>query len=112
MAMKAGWQVRSVSGLPAFHHRPTGTAGTSLLRARYRTGLQDYFMGYQALFAAGKCIRRASHPPFALGSVAEFFGYFLPWVTLRKRTVPAEFVRYLKQEQLRRFLHPAFRKSA
>jgi poly-beta-1,6-N-acetyl-D-glucosamine synthase len=112
MAMKAGWQVRSVSGLPVFHHRTTGTAGTSILRARYRTGLQDYFMGYQALFAAGKCVRRISHPPLAVGSVAEFLGYFLPWVTLRRRTVPDEFVRYLKQQQWRRFIHPAYRKSA
>lgn len=109
MARRAGWLVRSIPGLPVLHHRPTGTAGAGPCRARFRIGLQDYFLGYQPLFALGKCVRRISHPPIGLGSIAECFGYLLPWLTRKRRTVPDEFVRYLRQQQLQRVFHSAIR---
>jgi hypothetical protein len=105
MARKAGWEVRSISGLPVFHHRPTGTAGTTRCIMRFRVGLQDYYMGYEALFAIGKCLRRVVEHPFGIGAVAQFLGYTLPWLTGRRRSVPEEFVDYLRQQQLSRMFH-------
>lgn len=105
MAKKKGWEVRSFSGLPVFHHRPTGTAETSLWRARFRLGMADYFMGYQALFEICKCIRRVTMWPFCIGSVLQFCGYVYPGLTRQRKTVPDEFVRYLRQDQMRRVLH-------
>jgi len=109
MARKEGWEVRSITGLPVYHHRPTGSVGTTQWRAWFRTGLQDYFMGYHALFEIGKCIRRVSSPPVGIGTVAQFCGYVFPWVTRRKRSVPDDFVQYLHQEQLRRVFPRAAR---
>ena len=109
MARKKGWQVRSISGLEVYHHRPTGTAGTTQYRARFRSGLQDYFMGYLPLFEIGKCMRRVTEPPVAIGTVVQICGYVLPWVTRRKRPVPADFVRFLQQEQRRRVFHSVVR---
>ena len=104
MARKKGWEVQSVSGLPVFHHRRTGAAGMSLWRTRFREGMADYFMGYQTLFEICKCIRRVPAWPFCIGSTLLFFGYFFPRFRRQRRTVPDEFVRYLRQEQLGRIL--------
>ena len=105
MAKKEGWDVRSFPGLRVFHHRPTGTAGTTPGRARFRQGRADYFMGYQALFEFCKCIRRLSEPPLCIGSVLQFCGYVYPGLTGQTRAMPDEFVRHLKRGQMRRILH-------
>ena len=104
MARKTGWEIRSFPGLRVFHHRPTGTAGTALWRARFRQGLEDYFMGYHPLFEFCKCIRRLSEPPFCIGSALQFCAYIYAALTRQDRVVPDEFVRYLRRAQMRRVL--------
>ena len=101
---KTGWEIRSFPGLRVFHHRPTGTAGTALWRARFRQGLEDYFMGYHPLFEFCKCIRRLSEPPFCIGSALQFCAYIYAALTRQDRVVPDEFVRYLRRAQMRRVL--------
>jgi glycosyltransferase involved in cell wall biosynthesis len=104
MARRAGWEIRCFSDLRVFHHRPTGTAGTSLQRARFREGMQDYFMGYHFLFEVGKCIRRVVERPHLIGSVLRLCGYLWPGIRRQRPTVSAEFIRYLRQQQKRRLL--------
>jgi glycosyltransferase involved in cell wall biosynthesis len=104
MARRAGWDIRCFSDLRVFHHRPTGSAGTTLRRARFREGMQDYFMGYHFLFEAGKCLRRAVEPPYVIGSFLRLCGYLWPGIRRQRPSMPEDFVRYLRQEQKRRFL--------
>src|SRR5205085_8555057 len=68
MARRAGWEVRSFSDVRVMHHRLTGTAGVTVNRARFREGMQDYFMGYHPLYEIGKCLRRVSEPPYVMDS--------------------------------------------
>jgi glycosyltransferase involved in cell wall biosynthesis len=105
MARRKGWEVRAFSDLRAFHHRPTGTAGTTIRRARFREGMQDYFMGYHLLFELGKCIRRAMEPPYLAGSLLRLGGYLWPGLMRQKPMVPPDFVHYLRRQQIRRLLH-------
>ena len=107
MARRKGWEVRSFSDLDVMHHRPTGTAGTTVWRARFREGMQDYFMGYHPLFEIGKCIRRFSEPPYIVGGLLRLCGYLWPAITRQKRMVPPDFVDYLKQQQLGRLFPSA-----
>jgi biofilm PGA synthesis N-glycosyltransferase PgaC len=105
MARRLGWQVQTFADLDALHHRPTGTAGATVYRARFRGGMEDYFMGYHALYEVGKCVRRVSESPYLIGSVLRLCGYLWPGITGQPRTVPTDFVNYLKQQQLRRLFH-------
>jgi glycosyltransferase involved in cell wall biosynthesis len=109
MARRAGWEVRTFSDLHVRHHRLTGTAGVTLNRARFREGMQDYFMGYHPIFEIGKCVRRVSEPPCVVGSVARLCGFLWPGITRQKRTVPADFVSYLKRQQVDRMLHTVWK---
>jgi poly-beta-1,6-N-acetyl-D-glucosamine synthase len=102
MARRKGWEVESFFDLNVFHHRPTGTAGVTVRRARFRDGMQDYFMGYHLLFEFGKCVKRVIERPYIAGSALRLAGYLWPAVTGKKRGVPPDFVRYLKRQQLRR----------
>src|SRR5437773_7087650 len=87
MARQKGWEVRSFPDLHVLHHRPTGTAGSTVWRTRLLQGMEDYFIGYDALFEAGKCVRRANEPPYILGSLLRFCGYLFPGLTRQKRHV-------------------------
>jgi poly-beta-1,6-N-acetyl-D-glucosamine synthase len=108
MATRKGWEVRSFFDLRAFHHRPTGTAGTTVWRARFRQGREDYFMGYHPLFEMGKCVRRVVEPPICVGSVLRFWGYAFSGIARQRRMVPDDFVRYVQQEQKRRIWQAVF----
>jgi glycosyltransferase involved in cell wall biosynthesis len=105
MAIQNGWEVRSFFDLPVYHHRPTGTAGTTRLRAKFRQGMEDYFMGYHPLFEIGKCIRRFLERPFLMGSVFRLCGYTYPALTAARRELPDDTIRHVKKEQLRRAAH-------
>jgi glycosyltransferase involved in cell wall biosynthesis len=102
MARRQGWEVRSFFDLDVFHHRPTGTAGVTARQARFRDGMQDYFMGYHFLFEFGKCLKRVFEPPYVAGSALRLAGYLWPAVTGKKPGLPPDFVRYLKRQQFRR----------
>src|SRR5262249_37556087 len=63
MARRNGWDVWTFADMHAYHHRPTGTAGSTVWRARFREGMEDYFLGYHPLYELGKCLRRLAEPP-------------------------------------------------
>jgi glycosyltransferase involved in cell wall biosynthesis len=104
MAGQRGWQVQAFRRLPARHHRPTGTAAGSLFTARFRGGMHDYFIGYHPLYEAGKCLRRLLEPPRLIGSMLRTAGYLWPWLTRKQPLVPADYVQYLRRQQMRRVL--------
>jgi hypothetical protein len=108
MAHRNGWEVRSFPDLSVYHHRATGTAGTTAWRARFRDGMADYFVGYQMLFEIGKCVRRLRERPFLISGVLRLLGYVFPRLTGQARGVPDDLIRYLKAEQRRRVLYGAF----
>jgi len=104
MARMKGWLVQTLSDLPVVHHRPTGTAATTLWRALLQSGKEDYVIGYNPVFEIGKCIRRTMQRPFVIASVLRFCGYVCTWFTCQRKGLPDEFLRYLKQEQMSRIL--------
>jgi len=104
MAGKNGWEVRAFSHLHARHHRPTGTAGTTVHRSRFRQGMHDHFMGYHPLFELVKCVRRIIEPPYVTGSIFRFCGYIWPRFNRANPGVPADVVCYLRREQIWRLL--------
>jgi len=104
MARMKGWEVRTFSDLPVVHHRPTGSAATTLWRALFRRGKEDYTIGYSALFEIAKCIRRMRERPFVIASALALCGYIVAWLTCQRSVLPDEFLRYLRQEQVSRIL--------
>lgn len=109
MARMRGWQVQTFTDLEIFHYRGTGTAGGGQLRARFKSGVISYSVGYHPLFEAARCLFRLFDRPPVIGSLALLTGYFWAWLQRYERQVPEEFVQYLRKEQFTRlraqFLH-------
>ena len=75
-----------------------------ILAARFRHGLEDYCVGYHPLFETGKCIRRLVERPYVFGSVFRMSGYLWGSMSRQKRELPTDFVKYLRNQQMRRLL--------
>jgi len=102
MARMHGWEVRSFSDIEVLHHRPTGTEGKSIYRARFFCGSEEYLLGYHPLFLAAKCLHRVWERPYLIGGLLRLCGYCWSWWQRKDRMVSPEFVRYLRREQIRR----------
>lgn len=98
-----GWEVRSIPGLKAFHHRPNGMAG-SILWYSYRQGLADHSLGTHPLFVLAKVARRLPSKPIILYGMAELVGFIHAHFKGEKRVTTDEFVEFLRKEQLDRLM--------
>jgi glycosyltransferase involved in cell wall biosynthesis len=105
-----GWQVRINPETEVNHERATGAA-SGRLRYWYRQGFMDFVLGSHPLFEIAKLIRRIPERPYLTGATVRFCGFVLAHFTTQ-RVVPAEFVRFLRREQLCRCLPKCFRPKA
>ena len=99
-----GWEVRSFLDLEVFHHRPTGTQGLSVWRARFRQGIEDYVLGYDGIYFLGKCLGRLFEKPYVVGTALRILGYCLSALKRRERPVSPRFLEFPKQEQRKRLM--------
>lgn len=98
-----GWDVRSIEGLPAMHHRSTGTT-RGMIWYCYRQGLADYSLGTHPIFELAKVARRLPYGICGLSAVAELAGFIRAHLRHEERAVSQEFVTYLRKEQVNRLL--------
>jgi glycosyltransferase involved in cell wall biosynthesis len=101
MARMHGWKVRTVPELKVIHHRPTGTAQGTLLRACFRAGAEEYTYGSHPLFQVVKCIHRLRERPYVLSGLSRMGGYLYAFLR-RDPRVPAPVIRFIRKEQMRR----------
>jgi len=100
MARKSGWRVRSFPELRVLHLRETGTA-RGALRYCYKQGFADFSLGSHPLFELAKLVRRVTWRPYVLGALARLMGFTMAHIS-GKRMVPADFVGFLRREQMAR----------
>jgi poly-beta-1,6-N-acetyl-D-glucosamine synthase len=104
MARMHGWQVRTFPDLAAYHHRPVGSRAGGLLRAQFRSGMQEYANGYSLLFQLVRLFSRMVDRPYFVGSLARTFGFWYSFVRGDDVLVSEAIIRYLKREQLRQIV--------
>lgn len=100
MARMHGWEVRAFPELKVNHYRPTSSA-EGPWKSRFRQGLKEYSLGTHPFYLFLKCCRRFSDKNLKFGSLATFAGFLWAYIRWEKRTLPPEFVRYFRKEQMR-----------
>lgn len=96
-----GWKTYSFPELQLLHHRLTGTS-QPLWRDQVKHGSVCYVAGYHPLFVAASCLRRISKKPYVVGSLAMLLGFVKGYCAHQGRMKDAQFVKYLRRQQLRR----------
>lgn len=94
-----GWEVKSFPELHTFHHKP-GILARGAINESVRQGIMDYSLGSHPLFEFFKCIRRIGEKPYLIGALIRMCGFIWAYLSNEHRLVSAEFIRYLRNEQL------------
>lgn len=103
-----GWKVESIPELKAYHHRPTG-GGFGAMRYRFRGGVMDHYFGTHPLFELFRIFRRMGSKPYLVGGLVRLAGFIWGYGTGAKREVSPEYIRFLREEQMKKLR--AFLKS-
>jgi len=98
-ARMKGWRVQVFPELPAYHHRPTGTAG-SITRHCFRQGLMDYSLGADPLFEVAKCLGRLRQAPYLACGLARLSGFLWACFRRERRVASKEFMEFWRAEQV------------
>ncbi|MCK5472453.1 MAG: glycosyltransferase family 2 protein, partial [Planctomycetes bacterium] len=99
-----GWKAWSFPNICAVHNKPAGRGGyQELLKTRFRNGLNEYGLASHPLFFLAKALRRCLiERPFMLSGLARMAGYVFGCIRGGKRQIPADVIKFIRREQIRR----------
>jgi biofilm PGA synthesis N-glycosyltransferase PgaC len=98
-----GWCTFSFQDLHLLHHRLTGTA-EGIWAGLIKNGRANYVCGYHPLFMLGKCLRRSTHKPYLLGSLALFYGFISGYLKRIPQVDDRAAIAYLRRQQMNRLV--------
>lgn len=107
-ARMKGWKTRTFLNQVCHHHRPMGTASRGRLRAAFKLGEQDYYLGGHPLFQLFRGSYQMSRKPLLLGGGALIAGYLWGWIQGLPKPVSADLIRFHRHEQAMRLKHKLF----
>jgi glycosyltransferase involved in cell wall biosynthesis len=100
-ARMKGWDAWPLRDQIFVHHRPEGMA-SGLLASGVERGKGSYFMGYHPVFMLARVGKRMLKPGLFADAIGMFMGYFSSLIRGDKRIPDAEFIRYLRKNQIRK----------
>ena len=101
-ARAKGWQTRTFTEKPYYHHRPMNGAQMKGMREKLYTGQKAYQLGSHPLWEILRSVYQMTHKPYVMGGTLILVGYF--WSLLRRleQTIPQELMRFRRKEQITR----------
>jgi len=99
MTRMKGWKTRTFIEKKTRHHRKQGSANRGALRDKYRIGTLDYRLGGHPAWEIFRSTYQLAQPPYVIGGVLIFVGYFWSWIRRVPRPIPDELVRFRHDEQ-------------
>jgi len=101
-ARMRGWTTRTFVERVCLHHRAMGTADRSLLRARFRHGQEEYFVGGHPAWQVVRGLFQMKNQPLFFGGICLMAGYATAWATRKSSPVPAALRDFHRREQMQR----------
>ncbi len=101
-ARMQGWKTRTFLERVCVHHRAMGTADRNPLRARFRHGQEDYFLGGHPAWQLVRSLFQMKNRPLIVGGVALIAGYAWAMLTRKQRPISDALVRFHRSEQVTR----------
>jgi hypothetical protein len=101
-ARMKGWKTWTFTEKTCTHHRPMGTAGTSVFRTFYKQGKKDYYTGGHPLWELVRVLYQIRKPPYLISGLLLFVGYFWAMLSRMERPISKELIRFNRSEQMKR----------
>ena len=101
-ARMKGWKTRTFTDKTIFHHRKMGTGRSNVLKARFRLGKEDYYLGSHPLWEIFRSIYQMKSKPLFFGGLFIILGYTTAFLQKTERPIPSELVKFYRREQMQR----------
>ncbi len=98
-ARMLGWTTRTFVEKTCIHHRTMGTADRHPIKARFRHGQEDYYVGNHPLWEIGRSLFQMKHQPLVLGGLSLLSGYTYAWLSGKPNPIPPELRSFHRSEQ-------------
>jgi len=97
-----GWQTKTFDDRTCLHHRASGTAESSGLRAKFKKGVKAYAVGSHPIWTLLRSAYNAAQKPYGIGGAAILSGYLWSLFLHAERPVSREFITFVRREQMQR----------
>jgi biofilm PGA synthesis N-glycosyltransferase PgaC len=97
-----GWQTRTFTEKVCIHHRIMGTALQGSLKAKFKLGVKDHFVGNHPLWEIFRTTYQMKHRPYVVGGLALGLGYAWSLVRRREISLSPRLVAFVQREQMHR----------
>jgi biofilm PGA synthesis N-glycosyltransferase PgaC len=101
-ARMQGWETRTFTEMYSLHHRKRGATIGSAIKTRFRDGQKDYVLGAHPVWEVFRTLYQMSQKPFLIRGLAILCGYAWNGVRDVDKSLPAELVRFRRNDQMRR----------
>lgn len=101
-ARMKGWKTRTFVEKVCHHHRFMGTAEGGALKASFKLGGQDYYLGGHPLWQFLRACYQMGRRPYVTGGLALLAGYIWSCMKGVERPVSPELIRFHRLEQMQR----------
>jgi hypothetical protein len=101
-ARMKGWQTRTFTERTCVHHRAIGTSSAGPLKAAFRQGRKDYYLGGHPLWEVFRSVYQLARRPYLTSGTSLLAGYLWACLCRQPCAVSRELVQFHRQEQLRR----------
>jgi len=101
-ARAKGWQTRTFTDKVCLHHRTSGSAQSTGIRARLHRGRKDYLLGSHPAWEVLRSIHQTKNRPYLVGGILILVGYFWAMFRRAEKSIPEELVELRRNDQLRR----------
>ncbi len=105
MARSKGFHVHTFPELKVTHHRRVGFSDKSILAKRFmHWGRMHYSLGYHPVYYFILCCYKIFQKPYFFHGLLLMLGFIEAYVKGEKRALSADFVQYVRQEQVNKLL--------
>jgi glycosyltransferase involved in cell wall biosynthesis len=108
-ARMMGWKTRTFTEKTCLHHRQIGTGKGHVLKAKFRVGRQDYYLGAHPLWEVFRAVYQMTLKPYVLGGVLIYSGYVWALLTRCQRPITNDLIKFRRKEQMQRLKTFIFR---
>lgn len=101
-ARMLGWKTRTFLERTCTHHRTMGTADRNPVKARFRHGQEDYYVGNHPLWQVVRSVFQMKNRPMIVGGFSLLLGYIHAWLSGKPNPIPPELRTFHRREQMER----------
>jgi glycosyltransferase involved in cell wall biosynthesis len=111
-ARMKGWKTRTFTEKTCLHYRKIGTGKGTFLKAKWKVGEQDYYLGGHPLWEVLRSLYQMRFRPYIIGGLFILTGYVWAFLKGVDRPIAEELVSFRRREQMDRLRSLFFRASS